>query len=335
MAARSETSAVRVTAPARLHLGFLDLEGGLGRRFGSIGLAVDRPVTDLVLAPAARTTVDGPDSARALRLLQHYRGALGIDGHHRLEIRDAIPAHAGLGSGTQLALAVGQALATFAGRPAAAAELAGGARRGVRSAIGMAAFTDGGFLVDGGKGSREDQPPPLLVHMAFPTEWRALLVLDPQAEGVHGEAETAAFAALPPLAATATAHLCRLVLMRLLPAVAEHDLDAFGTALTEIQEIVGGHFAAAQGGSAWTSAKVGRLLARLAEAGAVGIGQSSWGPTGFAFVSSHAFADKLYQSFHEAAKREGLEILVTAGRNAGARIEAIHSGADAEQGEKK
>ncbi len=26
-------------APARLHLGFLDLNGGLGRRFGSLGLA--------------------------------------------------------------------------------------------------------------------------------------------------------------------------------------------------------------------------------------------------------------------------------------------------------
>lgn len=335
MAARSETSAVRVAAPARLHLGFLDLEGGLGRRFGSIGLAVDRPVTDLILAPAARTTVDGPDGERAAHLLERYRGALGIAGDHRLEIRDAIPAHAGLGSGTQLALAVGHALATLAGRPAAAAELAGGARRGVRSAIGMAAFTDGGFLIDGGKGSRADLPPPLLVRMAFPAQWRAILVLDPDAEGVHGEAETAAFAALPPLAAAATAHLCRLVLMRLLPAVAEHDLDAFGAALTEIQGIVGGHFAAAQGGSAWTSARVGRLVARLAEAGAVGVGQSSWGPTGFAFVASQAAADKLYQSFHEAAKREGLAILVTAGRNTGARIEEIHSRADAEQGEEK
>ncbi|MEW5964543.1 MAG: hypothetical protein AB1749_13380, partial [Pseudomonadota bacterium] len=78
MAARSETTAVRVRAPARLHLGFLDLDGGLGRRFGSIGLAVDRPQTELVLGHAGSTSASGPDSARAWRLLERYRDALGL-----------------------------------------------------------------------------------------------------------------------------------------------------------------------------------------------------------------------------------------------------------------
>jgi predicted sugar kinase len=36
-------STVSVTVPARLHLGFLDLDGGLGRRFGSLGMALDGP----------------------------------------------------------------------------------------------------------------------------------------------------------------------------------------------------------------------------------------------------------------------------------------------------
>ncbi len=43
---RAHPGAVRVIAPARLHLGFLDLNGGLGRLFGSIGLAIDTPRTD-------------------------------------------------------------------------------------------------------------------------------------------------------------------------------------------------------------------------------------------------------------------------------------------------
>src|SRR4026208_2452940 len=47
--ARAAPGAVRVGAPARLHLGFLDRNGGLGRMFGSIGLAVDVPRTELVL----------------------------------------------------------------------------------------------------------------------------------------------------------------------------------------------------------------------------------------------------------------------------------------------
>jgi len=40
------SATIRVTAPARLHLGFLDLNGAIGRRFGSIGLAIDKPETE-------------------------------------------------------------------------------------------------------------------------------------------------------------------------------------------------------------------------------------------------------------------------------------------------
>ena len=36
----SPAQCVEVFAPARLHLGFLDLQGGLGRSYGSIGLAI-------------------------------------------------------------------------------------------------------------------------------------------------------------------------------------------------------------------------------------------------------------------------------------------------------
>ena len=54
------SGAVRVIAPARLHLGFLDLNGSLGRLFGSIGLAIDRPRTELVLKRARAFNGRGP-----------------------------------------------------------------------------------------------------------------------------------------------------------------------------------------------------------------------------------------------------------------------------------
>jgi predicted sugar kinase len=105
----------------------------------------------------------------------------------------------------------------------------------------------------------------------------------------------------------------------------EADIKSFGAAVTEIQSIVGGHFAAAQGGGPWTSPAVGRIADKLKEAGAFGIGQSSWGPTGFAFTSSQEIAEHLYQSSIEAARAEGLEILVGRGRNRGALVERIAS----------
>jgi beta-ribofuranosylaminobenzene 5'-phosphate synthase len=309
----------RVSAPARLHLGFLDLNGGLGRRYGSIGLALDAPSTDVSVTRADATSVVGPEQDRVARVVERCRGALGLAGHYRVEVTRAIPAHAGLGSGTQLALAIGFALMRLEGLSLSPHQVGDLAGRGARSAIGMAAFEGGGFIVDGGRGAL-DQPPPVLIQSPFPDAWRVLLVLDQRAQGAHGDRETQAFAALPPFPEELADRLCRLVLMQLVPGLKEADIAAFGSALTEIQRIVGGHFAAAQGGSPWTSPAVGELLKRAAELGATGIGQTSWGPTGFGFVPSTDVADRLYHSLVEDAKARGLEIAVVRGRNAGATL---------------
>lgn len=314
--------ALAVSAPARLHLGFLDPDGRLGRRFGSLGLAVDQPATDLVLAPAAEFSAEGLDAARAEALLTRLAATLDLRRRYRVRVARAIPAHAGLGSGTQLALAIGAGLMRLEGRTADAKALGEFADRGARSAIGIAAFAEGGFIIDAGKGST-GRAPPVVARAPFPDPWRALLVLDPASQGVHGEQEVEAFAALPAFPAATAAHLCHLALMRLLPGLHDADIAAFGAAVTEIQGIVGGHFAAAQGGSPWSSPAVGRLVARMGALGAVGLGQSSWGPTGFAFVPGDAAAQSLYRTLVEDAKAEGLEILIVRGRNTGARMEVV------------
>lgn len=320
MPRRETATGVRVDAPARLHLGFLDLNGGLGRRFGSIGLAVEEPSTSLTVRRAAAFGAAGPERDRADAHVRRLSAALGLKGPFHVEVTRAIPAHAGLGSGTQLAVAIGIALAGLGGLERSAKEIGELVDRGARSAIGIAAFEQGGFVFDGGKGA-SSHPPPVIAHVPFPESWRVLLILDRNAVGVHGDRETKAFATLPPMPAQNAAHLCRIALMRLLPGLLEHDLDAFGDGLTEVQEIVGGYFAAAQGGSAWSSPAVGRIAGRMGEMGAKGIGQSSWGPTGFAFVPSEAAAARLYSSLVEEAKAEGLEILIVRGRNAGARVD--------------
>jgi beta-ribofuranosylaminobenzene 5'-phosphate synthase len=309
---------IRVTAPARLHLGFLDLNGSLGRKFGSIGLALDKPETRLVVQHAPHHSAHGPESDRALRLLGRYGSKAGRGGY-AVTIEEAIPAHAGLGSGTQLALTIGAAIAQLDGQNLTPYGLAQLGERGARSGIGLAAFVNGGFLVDGGKGA-SDTAPPVTLRADFPDDWRVLMILDRQRAGVSGEAETQAFRALPPFPDASAAHICRLVLMKMVPGLMERDLAAFGSALSEVQEIVGAHFANAQGGSPWSSPAVGKLAHRMKDMGATGIGQSSWGPTGFAFIDSQEAAERLYHSLVEGAKADGLEILIARGRNSGARI---------------
>src|ERR1700744_2160008 len=62
---RAMIDSVTVRAPARLHLGFLDMNGELGRRFGSLGLAIDAYETRITMRRAVETRVSGPAAARA------------------------------------------------------------------------------------------------------------------------------------------------------------------------------------------------------------------------------------------------------------------------------
>ena len=294
------------------------MNGALGRRFGSIGMAVDQPATNLSVTRTVANAATGAESKRVLKLIQMF--ASGSRTGFAVDVTEAIPAHAGLGSGTQLALAVGTAIAHLEGRKLEAQDLAGVGERGMRSGIGLAAFTGGGFLIDGGRGDH-DRAPPVTLRSDFPDDWRVLLMLDPSRAGVSGDAEKTAFAALPEFPQSAAAHICHLVLMKLMPGLKEQDITAFGDALTEIQQLVGQHFAPRQGGSPWTSPAVGQIASQMQKLGATGIGQSSWGPTGFAFVESAEAASRLYHSLVEAAKADGVEIVIAKGRNSGASVE--------------
>ncbi len=310
---------VSVEAPARLHMGFVDLNGGLGRHFGSIGLTLAGLATRVVVTPAAGLEVSGPGAVRARRCAQRLAAAWGVPPRARVDIETAIPEHVGLGSGTQLSLALGVALAALWGVEEAASCIAERVERGARSGIGIGAFEQGGLLVDGGR--RTGGPPPRIVaRLAFPDPWRLLLVFDRRGQGLHGEAERNAFQALPEFPATRAAALARLVLMQALPAVAEADLRDFGAAISELQRQLAEHFAPVQGGS-FTSPAVAAALTWLGERGAVGLGQSSWGPTGFCVLGDPAQAERLVQAARARfAAVPTLEFRALAARNEGARL---------------
>jgi beta-ribofuranosylaminobenzene 5'-phosphate synthase len=315
---RLNATRVTVRAPARLHLGFLDLNGGLGRRFGSIGLALDGLGTRLTMRSAPQMRIDGPDAERAQAYIATAQRALALHANYHATLEAAVPPHAGLGSGTQMALAVAAALRRLHGLPLDPAGDAVRLGRGQRSGIGIAAFQVGGLVVDGGRGA-ETLTPPLISRISFPEDWRAIVLLNPARQGVHGAAEISAFALVPPLPAEEAAHLCRLVLMRALPAAVERDIAAFGSAIRELQAAIGDHFAPAQG-ARFTSPEVGAVLAHLDAQGAHGIGQSSWGPTGFAFAASPQEAERLAAIARAHQSGQALDIRVCAALNRGAEI---------------
>lgn len=315
---------VTVTAPARLHLGFLDLNGELGRRFGGIGFSIGGLRTRITIQAAARTRIEGPENDRAGRYLDTMQRALDVQGHHHLTVEEAVPAHSGLGSGTQLALAVAAGLRALHDRPFDIRGDAVRLGRGGRSGAGVGLFEQGGLVVDGGHGA-SDAAPPIVSRIAFPPHWRVLVVLDPNQQGVHGPDESAAFAALPRFSGNDAAHLCRLVLMKALPALVEADIANFGAAIKDMQAVLGDHYAPAQGGNRFASPAVAACLDMLDHAGAHGIGQSSWGPTGFAFADSVEKAERLAEIVRRNPRNRGLDIRVCPALNHGADIAHAHA----------
>ena len=153
-------SKISITAPARLHLGFMDLNGSLGRKFGSVGIAIDSIETSITVSkkPLVNNTHIADNIKRAYEYAKLILKAYELDESVDIEIHKSIPEHAGLGSGTQLALAVGSAISNLFNLKLSLMDIGRILDRGNRSGIGIGAFEHGGFLIDGGKGKSEDLP---------------------------------------------------------------------------------------------------------------------------------------------------------------------------------
>lgn len=309
---------VMVLAPARLHMGFIDLSGALGRHFGSIGIGLNEINTRLTITAADSLTVNGSSAERALKSTRQLCQALNVSDSVAIEILSAIPEHIGLGSGTQMALAIGMGLNRFYELGLTVRDIAQLADRGARSGIGIGVFERGGLVLDGGRGPTTTTPP-LLVQMAVPDDWRFILVFDQRGQGLHGEQEINAFKQLPPFPRREAERLCYLLLMQALPAIAEADLSKFGEVISELQTAVGEHFAPVQGGI-FTSAEVAAAINWLQQQGAVAIGQTSWGPTGFCAVQGRDRAVALVSQLQQRFAGTPLSFMAVSARNQGAEL---------------
>jgi beta-RFAP synthase len=160
----------------------------------------------------------------------------------------------------------------------------------------------------------------VLVHFDIPSEWRFILVFDERGQGLHGQQEVEAFKKLPPFPQQEAEHLCYLLLMRGLPAVAENNIVQFGEVISQLQQSVGEHFATAQGG-VFTSPEVTLAMHWLKQQGAVAIGQTSWGPTGFCAIDGAELAESITeQARQNFAHLHHLSFVTASARNRGGEV---------------
>jgi beta-ribofuranosylaminobenzene 5'-phosphate synthase len=329
------TSVVRVSTPSRLHFGMLSFGHSGVRQFGGVGLMVDDPGIRLRITPSDRLECQGPLAERAeqfaRRVMTTLDGHPGGEQRHgsgcRIEIESAPREHIGLGTGTQLGLAIAAGINALRGSPdRLPAELACLAGRAERSSIGTHGFAAGGLLVEAGK-LKPDEFSPLIARVELPAAWRFVLLIPKPATGLFGSAEREAFARIAPVPASVTEAISREVLLNLLPAALEADFHEFSRSLYRYGRIAGECFASQQHG-AYLNRRTAELVEAIRALGGEGVGQTSWGPTLFIAVVDQDSGHRLAARLSAAHDLSDYDVRVVRPNNTGARVE-VESGMDA------
>lgn len=317
---------VAVETRARLHFGFQNLSLAHERLYGGVGVGLAEPRLTVRAEPAE--SVECPAGLRSY--IEDAVEALDVEGA-RIELTEGYDRHVGLGSGTQIALAALVAIARAHDRSVDPRELAPQLGRGGRSGVGVATFESGGFVADVGHpterfttappGPGSWTVPEPLGRWTLPDSWRFLLVTPAESPGRSGEEEDESIRAIVERADGSIADdIATLLTRRLLPAVVEGDLPAFGSAVSRLGRLNGAWFADEQGGVYRPPA--GQLIDRLDSSQAIlGTGQSSWGPTVYG-VTDDERAESAKAAGEEALDEFGLDgaVRTVAASDSGASV---------------
>jgi len=296
---------ITVKTPSRLHFSMIDLRGDLGRIHGSVGVAIDNPSIVLKAKEAPSIEVKGLRIDRVKAFAETLLVSSGISSGVSIEVLSDIMEHSGFGSGTQLALAIGSAISEIYGLSLTAEEIALKLNRSMRSGIGTFAFKHGGFIVDAGhKTNSATGVPTLLFRANVPESWRFVIGVPTIPIKKSGSVEINAFKKLDPPPATLIGEISRTILMQMIPAILEEDIVSFGEAMTSVDFRFGEFWREIQGGR-FTHPLIEEGIEFLTDNGALGVGQSSWGPAFYGLSEGEAQARKTCMDLERYLNEEG------------------------------
>jgi len=302
---------MKIRTGSRLHFGLIDLNGTIGRVDGSIGLSVTDPGAVLNIRDSDEISVQGDHSDTIRQYAEIIKNHFDID-NFSITIESKIPRHAGLGSGTQYALATAKLVTKFNGMDIPPAKLARIVGRGGTSGIGTKTFETGGFVLDGGHSIREKDgilpssssnadPPPIVTRVDFP-DWNIKIYI-PKGKNISGSKEEFLFNEGAPIPINEVREVSHIVLMKLLPSIIEADYNYFRQAISDLQSV------------GWKRRELDKqpyaekIIKDLSEKG-VAAGLSSWGPAVYAISpGSIDYAYNDCKSFVTNARNCGAEII--------------------------
>jgi beta-ribofuranosylaminobenzene 5'-phosphate synthase len=321
---------VAIRTPSRLHLTLIDMNGSCGRVDGGVGITLSDPGYVIEIERSDQTSIltdDGDLKKRVLEILNHLSRKTGFEDGLSVRIHASIPPHAGLGSGTQLALALASAISHLSGMPDSdPARLTG---RGGTSGIGVRSFTHGGVILDGGhrfgpgmekesflpsSAAKGVKPAPLVGRYDFPDTWRIILCLPDLPQGANGDLERDIFREKCPVPLSEVRELSHRILMQMVPALIEEDLDQFGKAVNALR-----YLGFKKEELALQPPQLHDILDYMTGCGTAGAGMSSFGPALYAITDTDAgsIAGDIRAYLDE---RCGGEVRVVRGQNSGASV---------------
>ena len=315
---------IKVVSPSRLHLTLIDLNAELGRVDGGAGITLESPGMELLAAEADNVEIVG-DSLLAGKMRIAADALLPAGKGIKLQINDSLPDHVGLGSGTQAALSAAAAINKIYGLGKSVRELAIAVGRGGTSGIGVAAFENGGIILDGGHKFKDKcafspsaashvPPGPVLFRRDFP-DWPIVLAI-PNTKGAHDAEEVDIFKKYCPIPLAEVQEICHVILMQMLPALVEEDLESFGKAINHFQ-LVGFKRREVE----LQPRPVLDIMEYMRDNGASGSGISSFGPVVYGIVGSSGEGKRLLKEAQRMLDESlGGKTLLTKAKNRGADI---------------
>ncbi|MHA1149117.1 MAG: beta-ribofuranosylaminobenzene 5'-phosphate synthase [Promethearchaeota archaeon] len=331
---------IRITTPCRIHLSLIDENGYTGRVDGGIGLMLDQPNVVLEVSNSA--------DEFAIECDHYYRESVHVinekaskvfkllkisNKNFHFNLKKYYPSHVGLGSKTQLSLAIGTAIARLKGMNIPTRNITKFVERGGTSGIGWKGFETGGFILDGGhdfglgkekesflpsSASIEADPALTILRYNIPENWRFVLVIPNVRPGANGEEEVEIFKKYTPIPREEVNEVSHQILMKVIPGLLKNDLKCFGEGLKRIQSIGFKNIEISL-----QQQIVKDLLKLFEDNGVKAYGMSSFGPSVIGITESDEAAERLKFLVSEFIKEVGGHIYICKPNNSGVKIETI------------
>jgi len=334
---------VQITTPSRIHATLIDLNGSLGRIDGSIGITLANPNWKILFETLTKNqlVINVPRQVEGNYidlLVNDILKQFKLDplkAPIKITVQETIPRHVGLGSKTQLALALADGISRLLkleGTPLSKEILASVVNRGGTSGIGVTSYFVGGLIVDGGhefgtgkeknaflpSSASSASPAPVIFREEMPDDWRVIVAIPKLQKGAHDAEEVNVFKNFCPVPLIEVEKLSHIILMKLLPAIKKRKFHEICESINFFQDIGFKKIEVDLRGKSFRD-----LLKSWQNSGAPCAGMSSFGPAIYSLAENEDQALKLKNAIDDIMKDTAGISFISKMQNSGAIIKYL------------